>query len=272
MRIRVSHEIIHHFSPPARTVNQILRLTPLSFDSQYVLRWRIDVDADGALRETEDAHGNAVASYSCHGLIERLAVTAAGEVETSDAAGVVRGAVERLPAEMYLRESPLAHVNGALRGFAAEATRGAADPLDSMHRLMEALNETIAFHPDEKDAAGSPVEAFALTRGRARDFAHIFIACARWLGIPARFVSGYRAAGEGGERAGAHEWAEAHVPVLGWVAFDATAPVCPDDRYIRVAVGFDGQDGGMTRSAHSGGEEKIETAIRVEQAGAQSQA
>jgi transglutaminase-like putative cysteine protease len=272
MRIRVSHEIIHHFSPPARTVNQILRLTPLSFDSQYVLRWRIDVDADGALRETEDAHGNAVACYSHHGLIERLAVMAAGEVETSDAAGVVRGAVERLPAEMYLRESPLAHVNGALRDFAAAATTGAADPLDSMHRLMGALNETIAFHPDEKDAAGSPVEAFALTRGRARDFAHIFIACARWLGVPARFVSGYRVAGEGAERAGAHEWAEAHVSTLGWVAFDATAPICPDERYIRVAVGFDGQDGGMTRSAHSGGEEKIETAIRVEQAGAQSQA
>ena len=272
MRIRVSHEIIHHFSPPARTVNQILRLTPLSFDSQYVLRWRIDVDADGALRETEDAHGNAVASYSCHGLIERLAICAAGEVETNDAAGVVRGAVERLPAEMYLRESPLAHVNGALRSFAAEAAKGAAGPLDSMHRLMSALNETIDFHPDEKDAAGSPVEAFALTRGRARDFAHIFIACARFLGVPARFISGYRVAGEGAEPAGAHEWAEAHVPVLGWVAFDATAPVCPDERYVRVAVGFDGQDGAMTRSAHSGGEEKIETAVRVEQAGAQSQA
>ena len=272
MRIRVSHEIIHRFAPPARTVNQILRLTPLSFDSQYVLRWRIDVDADGALRETEDAHGNAVASYSHHGLIERLAVSAAGEVETSDAAGVVRGAVERLPAEMYLRESPLAHVNGALRDFAAEAAKGAADPLDSMHRLMSALNETIAFHPDEKDAAGSPVEAFALTRGRARDFAHIFIACARFLGVPARFISGYRVAGEESEKAGAHEWAEAHVPALGWVAFDATAPICPDERYIRVAVGFDGQDGAMTRSAHSGGEEKIETAIRVEQAGAQSQA
>ncbi len=49
-------------------------------------------------------------------------ITAAGEVETADAAGVVKGAVERLPAEMYLRESPLAHVNGALRAFAAEAT------------------------------------------------------------------------------------------------------------------------------------------------------
>ncbi|HEX9168696.1 MAG TPA: transglutaminase family protein [Roseiarcus sp.] len=272
MRIRVSHEIIHRFAPPARMVNQILRLTPLSFDSQYVLRWRIDVDADGALRQTEDAHGNAATCYSNHGLIERLTVRAAGEVETSDAAGVVRGAVERLPAEMYLRESPLAHINGTLRGFASAATKGAADPLDSMHRLMSALHEALPFYPDEKDAAGSAVEAFALKRGRARDFAHVFIACARFLGAPARFISGYRVAGEGSEKAGAHEWAEAHVPALGWLAFDATEPICPDDRYVRVAVGFDAQDGAMTRTAHSGGEEKIETAIQVEQAGAQSQA
>jgi transglutaminase-like putative cysteine protease len=271
MRIRVSHQIVHRFAPPARTVNQILRLTPLSFDSQYVLRWRVHVDADGSLRETEDAHGNAVASFSHHGLIERLTISAAGEVETGDAAGVVKGAVERLPAEMYLRDSPLAHVNGALRAFAAEATQGAADPLDSMHRLMAALHEALPHHPDEQDAAGSAVEAFALRRGKARDFAHIFIACARWRGIPARFVAGYRVGDESGQ-AGVHEWAEAHVPDLGWVAFDATCPICPDDRYVRVAVGFDGQDGAMTRSAHSGGEEKIETAIRVEQAGAQSQA
>src|ERR1700735_3009642 len=109
MLIRVSHEIIHHFAPPARTVNQILRLTPLSFDTQYVLRWRVHVDAGGALRGTEDAHGNAVASFSHHGLIERLTISAAGEVETGDAAGVVRGVAERLPPEMYLRDSPLAH-------------------------------------------------------------------------------------------------------------------------------------------------------------------
>ncbi len=271
MRIRVSHQIIHRFAPPARTVNQLLRLTPLSFDSQYVLRWRVSVDADGALRETEDAHGNAVTSFSHHGLIERLIITAAGEVETSDAAGVVRGAVERLPAEMYLRDSSLAHVNGALRGFAAEATSGGANPLDSMHRLMAALHVVIAPQADETDATGSAIEAFALRRGRARDFAHIFIACARFLGIPARFVSGYRVGDETG-RAGVHEWAEAQIPDLGWIAFDATCPICPDDRYLRVAIGFDGQDGVITRSAHSGGEEKVETAVRVEQAGAQSQA
>jgi len=271
MRIRVSHQIVHRFAPPARTVNQILRLKPLSFDSQYVLRWRVDVDADGALRETGDAHGNAVTSFSHHGLMERLLISAGGEVETGDAAGVVKGAAERLPAEMYLRDSPLAHVNGALRDFAAEATQGAVGPLDSMHRLMAALHQALPYHPDEKDAAGSAIEAFALRRGQARDFAHIFISCARWLGIPARLVVGYRV-GDGSGQAGVHEWAEAHIPDLGWVAFDATAPICPDDRYLRVAIGFDGQDGAMTRSTHSGGDEKIETVVLVEQAGAQSQA
>jgi transglutaminase-like putative cysteine protease len=148
---------------------------------------------------------------------------------------------------------------------------GAATPLDSMHRLMAALFETLPHHPDETDAAGSAIEAFALRRGRARDFAHIFIACARWRGIPARFVVGYRVGDESGQ-AGAHEWAEAYVPELGWVAFDATVPICPDDRYVRVAIGFDSQDGAMTRSAHRGGEEKVEAAVRVEQARAQSQA
>jgi transglutaminase-like putative cysteine protease len=270
MRIRVSHQIVHRFAPPARTVNQILRLTPLSFDSQYVLRWRLVVDADGALRETEDAHGNAVTSFSHHGLIERLMISATGEIETGDAAGVVRGAAELLPAEMYLRESPLAHINGALRAFVAETTEGAADSLDSMHRLMDGLHEALPYHPDEKDAASSAIEAFALRRGRARDFAHVFIACARWRGIPARFVAGYRVGDESGE-AGAHEWAEAHIPGFGWIGFDATVPVCPDDRYVRVAVGFDAQDGAMIRSSHSGGEEKIEAAVLVEQAGAQSQ-
>jgi hypothetical protein len=41
-------------------------------------------------------------------------------------------------------------------------------------------------------------------------------------------------------------------------------PVCRDDRYVRVAVGFNAEDGAMIRSSHSGGEAKIETAILLE--------
>jgi hypothetical protein len=126
MRIRVSHQIIHRFDPPARTVNQILRLTPLSFDSQYVLRWRVDIDADGARRETEDAHGGRRLFPLRADRV--VTISAVGEVETSDAAGIVRGAAERLPPEMYLRDSPLAQVNGRC----APSQRRAAAPIRSI--------------------------------------------------------------------------------------------------------------------------------------------
>jgi transglutaminase-like putative cysteine protease len=273
MRIRISHEIAHRFAPPARMVVQNLRLTPHGFDSQYVLGWRLNVDLDSSLRQSEDAHGNIVTAFSHHGApLGGLTVSARGEVETSDAAGVVRGTIERLPAEMYLRESPLAHVNGALRDFAVEATAGASDPLDALHRLMGEQHRLMTFDPYEPDEPESAVEAFALRRGRARDFAHIFIACARFLAIPARFISGYRAADESGGQAGAHAWAEGHVARLGWVAFDPTACICADALYVRVVVGFDAHGAAFVRSSHGSGEDTVETAIKVEQAGVQTQA
>jgi transglutaminase-like putative cysteine protease len=273
MRIRISHEMTHRYAPPARMLIQNLRLTPHGFDSQYVLNWRINLDVDSALRQCEDAHGNIVSAFSHHGLpIERLMVSARGEVETTDAAGVVHGAVEPLPAEMYLRESPLANANGALRIFAADATAGASDPLDALHRLMSEVNRVMTFDPYEPDEPASAVEAFALRRGRARDFAHIFIACSRFLNLPARFVRGYRAADEPGAEAGAHSWAEAHSPGLGWIAFDPTISLCADERYVRVVVGFDAQDGAFVRSAQAAGEDNVETMIRVEQASVQTQA
>ncbi len=209
MRIRISHEIAHRYAPPARMLIQNLRLTPSGFDSQYVIGWRINLDIDSALRQTEDAHGNILSSFSHHGPpVERVTVSASGEVETGDTAGVVRGTVERLPPDMYLRDSALAHANGALRDFAVEATAGASDPLDALHRLMAELNRVMTFDPFSPDDPETAVEAFALRRGRARDFAHLFIACARSLNLPARFITGYRAAEEAGGEPGAHAWAE----------------------------------------------------------------
>jgi transglutaminase-like putative cysteine protease len=271
MRIRISHEFTHRFTPPARMLIQNLRLTPHGFDSQYVLGWRIAVDVDAALRQGEDAHGNIVSSFSHHGApLERLTVTARGEVETSEAAGVVRGAIERLPPDMYLRESPLAHANGALREFAAHAAAGATDPLDAMHRLMAELYEVMTLESASHDASATAAEAFALERGQPQDFAHVFIAGARFLGRPARYVCGYRA-GDEDAPPGAHAWAEAHVPVLGWVAFDATTPICADERYVRVAVGFDAQDAVFLRGSQAGAEDKVETALFIEQARFQTQ-
>ena len=158
---------------------QNLRLTPRSFDSQYVLRWRLSVDVDGALRRCEDSLGNVVHAFSHPNHLERFTVSAVGEVETGDAVGVVRGAVEPLPSAMFLRSSPLAQANGALREFAADAVGATADRLERLHRLMAAVHAAMAYEPSTQETRGGAADAFALRRGDAGEFAHVFIACAR---------------------------------------------------------------------------------------------
>jgi transglutaminase-like putative cysteine protease len=270
MRIVIAHHTTYAFSPPARALVQNLRLTPRSFDSQYVLRWRVSVDVDGALRRCEDSLGNVVDAFSHPNQLERFTVSAVGEVETSDAVGVVRGAVEPLPSAMFLRASPLAQASGALRDFTVDAVGSTDDRLEQLHRLMAAVHAAMAYEPSLGDTQGGAAEAFALRRGDAREFAHVFIACARWLEIPARFVSGYLV--DDPPPQGLFAWAEAEAPGLGWVAFDPVHKICADARYVRVAVGFDGLGAAPFRLGHSsGGGVSVDAKVRIEQASGQVQ-
>ena len=100
-----------------------------------------------------------------------------------------------------------------------------------LHALLDTLPETITFDTDPTHAHTTAAEAFAIKRGVCQDISHIFIASARSLGIPARYVSGYfhRADGVNEQQAG-HAWAEAFVDGLGWIAFDATNGMCADRR------------------------------------------
>jgi transglutaminase-like putative cysteine protease len=271
MRIKVAHETTYAYAPPARFLIQNLRLAPRSFDSQYVMRWRVEVDIDGSLRRTEDHLGNILDSFTYQHTVERFTIAAIGEVETSDAVGVVRGAVETLPPQMFLRASDLAQANGNLRDFVLGAIAGVADPLERLHLVMGALHKEMAFDPEAASARSGVGEALALKRGGAGDFAHAFIACARWLGIPARYVSGYRLAEADEAPTGMFAWAEALSPGLGWVAFDPVHDLCPSESYVRVAVGFDARGAAPFRVAHSGGDESVTSAARVEQAIAQGQ-
>ncbi|MEL6453027.1 MAG: transglutaminase family protein, partial [Pseudomonadota bacterium] len=59
------------------------------------------------------------------------------------------------------------------------------------------------------------------------------------MGFPARYVSGYLMLDDTQAQDAMHAWAEAHVDGLGWVGFDVSNGISPDDRYIRVATALD---------------------------------
>jgi transglutaminase-like putative cysteine protease len=192
MRIRISHLTNYAFETSAAGMIQMLRLTPRNHDGQYVARWRIDVSTDCRLDQHEDAFGNITHVFTADGPLSELAVAVEGEVETRDTQGIVRGVVERFPPSLYLRETSLTTADADVAGFAA-ASRDTAggNVLNLLHLMLRQLHEHMSYDTAARHTAITAVDAFAARRGVAQDFAQIFIAAARSLGIPARYVSGY---------------------------------------------------------------------------------
>ena len=224
MRIRVSHATTYRYDTPPTGVTQIMRLTPRNHDGQYVVNWRIDLSADCLLHQHEDAFGNITHSFTAEGPFDELSVTVDGEVEMQDMHGLVNGAVERFPPALFLRETR-AHASGCgdFR-FCRDHAHGRWPGRHSGAAARAAertSNREITFDTDPTQTATTAAEAFKLRRGVCQDLTHIFIASARKLGVPARYIGGhfYRADGVTAQDAG-HAWAEAYVENLGWVGFD----------------------------------------------------
>ena len=269
MRIRVVHDTIYTYEQPARGLIQIVRLTPRDHDGQHVREWRIEPSVDGRLTAREDGFGNLVHWFTADQPAEALTVRVTGEVETFDVHGVVRGAVERLPHLFFLRETPLSEASAAIQSFASTLrASGCRDTLSVLHRLLSGIHEQVAFEPGPASASTSAAESFEAGRGVCQDLTHIFIAAARHLGVPTRYISGYFRRGDDDRGDAAHAWAEALVPDLGWVGFDPTYGVSTTEAHVRVAIGLDYLGAAPIRGSRTGGgTETLAVRLRVDEAG-----
>jgi len=273
MRIQVSHETIYRYGQPARGVIQTLRLTPRNHESQYVVDWRIDVSENCQVGQHEDAFGNLTHVFDCDGPVSELRVLAEGEVDTHDSNGVMRGVIERFPPSLYLRATSLTEVDGAIAHFARETRTRADDTLAVLHALLNRIHGEMTYDTDPTHTTTTAAQAFALKRGVCQDLTHVFIAAARHLDVPARYVGGYfhRADGVVHQDAG-HAWAEAYVPTMGWIAFDPTNGICATDAHVRVAVGLDYLGAAPVRGTRrGGGAESMAVKVLVDQAARQVQ-
>jgi hypothetical protein len=216
MRITVDHRARYTFDAAQPRLVLMLRLNPQDGHDQTVCNWHVGVDCDARMRETRDGFGNRVTMLYAPGPIDAVEVHVTGEVLTADGNGIVGGAWEPLPPVLFQRASPLALAAPAILELAAGLAEH--DAIERLHLLNLGVRDRAA----ETRSAG--------------DLAHDLIAAARSLGVPARYIAGFRAA-EG--RTQPHAWAEAHVDGLGWIALDPSRGVCADDSYVRVAVGLD---------------------------------
>lgn len=274
MRIFIRHRTHYAYGSPAKAIMQLLRLTPRNHDGQSVKHWRIDLNCDGTLKAGEDPFGNLTHTLALAGPISEVEVAVEGEVETEDRHGIVRGTCERFPAGLYLRETPLTAVDAALKEFAHDVTAEAGkDRLELLHCLLVGIYSAVKFDTTPTNSATPAAEAFKLKRGVCQDLTHIFLACARHLGVPARYIGGYMLRSDGvTQQEAGHAWAEAEVDGLGWVGFDPANGICPTEGHVRVAVGLDYLGAAPIRGTRQGGaDEQMRVAVQINQARGQWQ-
>ncbi len=280
MLIHVRHVTRYVYAEPVSYSVQSLRLTPAPFQGQRIVQWRVDVPGCGKPLEFSDGFGNTVQLVAVSGVHRELVVEASGTVETKDTSGVVQGLAKAIPPRVFLKETVLTKPDAAIRDL-AKAVNG-TDGLAKLHALCGAIRDRIEYAKGYTGAHTSAAEALADGKGVCQDHAHVFIAAARTIGVPARYVTGYllqeadkpdtvESEPADGEQEAAlpqapHAWAEAWIESLGWVGFDVANRVCPTDRYVRLATGLDaGSAAPVVGSRRGGAGETLDVSVAVQQ-------
>jgi len=268
MKLVVEHSTRYHFDPPMRSVIQSLRVWPSIFAGQRIESWQVDVRGGASVSRGasfRDGAGDLLETASLRGPVDEIELKISGVVETQDLSGLLKGHVERVPPEAYLRPTRMTQPDMALQALSQDSVAGISDALGRAHALASAVTRAIVYHPGQTESDTTAAEALDLGRGVCQDQTHALIAMAHCADMPARYVTGYlHASADGSLHQASHAWAEIHVQGLGWVGFDAANSCCPNDLYIRLGSGYDAVMAAPVRGVSSGsGVENMEIDLSV---------
>lgn len=265
MRISIGHVSRYTYAEPVQYSIQTLRLTPPSFQGQRVIEWLITAPGMQTAQKFRDSFGNTCHQVSYTGPQDESVVLAKGVVETEDRAGLTQGLFETTPVRVFKRITEKTKASEAIVDL---AQRCCPQPsINGFHRLMNAIRDLVDYQIGATHQHTSAAAAFEAGRGVCQDHAHIFIAAARSLGVPARYVSGYFISGDDEPADAHHAWAEVWADGLGWVGFDAANRLCPTDHYVRLATGLDADSAAPIRGTRRGGgtNELLDVIVEVHQ-------
>ena len=282
MILTATHITTYLYGSPVPICHTQVHLAPRTGPHQRVVSHELEVRPEPAfLLSRQDYFGNEFSYFCIHEPHRTLTVTALSQVDLhpeepphegfTPAWEEVRKEVhsahddETFRALEFTFRSPLVKVGPELAAYAAPsfvAERPIAEAtFDLCHRIFQ------DFRYDKKATTiSTPVaEVLKSRRGVCQDFAHLMIACVRSLGLPARYVSGYLRSGKNSVGAEAsHAWCSVFCPSFGWLDFDPTNNVMPQQNHLTVAYGRDYSDVAPVNGVTiGGGEQMITVSVEV---------
>jgi transglutaminase-like putative cysteine protease len=247
MRLHIHHKTAYSYEHYVAHSTQYLRLTPSDSSRQKVLSW--DLRLPTLASRSRDAYGNILHVITVDFPHQDIVIEAEGYVEVDDCA---REPADNLSPLIFLRSTPLTVADPALTTFALPLAALAKDfPEKAAWQLLEKLRAHMTFQSGETDVCTTAAEAFIKRQGVCQDFAHVYLACAHSLGIPARYVSGYLYTAQA-EHVASHAWVEVWMDDYWW-GLDVANGVEASHQHLKLAIGMDYLEACPVRGMRSGG-------------------
>jgi len=248
MRYRIGHRLEFTYTAPVFHEPHLLRLRPRSDGTQRLLDYRLSLDPEPAGRaDIVEADGGTATQVWFRGTTPQLVVTMETEVETlrenpfdylPDAAAgpLPLPYPDPLGQHLYPYRLPLSRP-GPVRDLAEAVAREAGYvPAPFLTALTRALHTRCRAVIRDQGWPHPPEETLSRGEGSCRDLAVLFMDAARWMGLAARFVSGYQEGDPDQEERHLHAWPEVFVPGGGWRGFDPILGLAVADRHIALAA------------------------------------
>lgn len=266
MLLQINHTTQFHYDEPPSYGLLQLRTVPQPSSAQQVLAWNVELEGARQQVSFKDQHGNHVDLIEVLPDANLLEIAVSGTVETLSKDGVSGTHTEAMPLWFYERQTPLTRVTEDILALAKPSAAPTENAVSEFHALSQLIRDRVEYVPGETSVATTAGDAVKAQKGVCQDHSHIFLSIARYRGFPARYVSGYLLMDDRTSQDASHAWAEVYLDGLGWVGFDVSNGISPDERYVRIAQGSDYSDAAPTRGLTLGaGRENLIVSIQVQQ-------
>ena len=239
MLLKIRHSATYSYDRPVQYALQQARLTPKSRSYQTVNNWNFILDGATRQLEFDDEHSNRVTLLSIDEGRSDFTVTCEGEVTTFDNAGIIGMHSGYAPLWHFKRSTELTKPGPLIRALVKQLGSGFGTDVQRFHALSNLIAQQVTYAVGSTDISTTAEAVLAARLGVCQDHAHVFISCARVLGYPARYVSGYLMMNDRIDQDATHAWAEVFFEDIGWVGFDVSNRISPDERYVKMATGLD---------------------------------
>jgi len=225
----VRHETLYRYNVPVVFGPHVLRLNPRS-ETVRIIAHDLSVEPSPSHRfNTSDEFGNCCThlNFDRNLAARSLQIVSQFEVDTIESVRLDQLELPKLPWPIRAADKWVLYRNvrdpvHELEQLAQELSAKADyAPIAFVESLCQWLHGRIHGQFRLDGIAQRPVETLQSSRGACRDITVLFLELCRYVGLAARFVSGYQGIADTADGSRhLHAWAEVFLPGTGWQGWD----------------------------------------------------